>query len=54
MGCVDTHQGGLAMKRFDSPSHIQSIVEKIGEYNLKGWEYWFDYMPNIHPKGETW
>jgi hypothetical protein len=35
MGCVDTHQGGLAMKRCDSPSRIRSIVEKIGEYNKK-------------------
>jgi len=27
-------------------------VEKIDEYNKKGWEDWLNYMPNIHPKGE--
>jgi hypothetical protein len=54
MGCVDTHQGGLAIIKCDSPSRIRSIVEKFGEYNKKkGWENWFNYMPNIHPKGET-
>jgi hypothetical protein len=35
MGCVHTHKGRLAIERFDSPNHIQSIVKKIGEYNQK-------------------
>jgi hypothetical protein len=35
MGCVHTHQRILEIERWGSPSRIQSVVEKIGEYNRK-------------------
>ncbi len=35
MGCVHTHQGMLTIEWWGSPSHIQSVVEKIGEDNWK-------------------
>jgi hypothetical protein len=35
MGCLHTHNGRLAIERFDSSNHIQSVVKKIGEYKQK-------------------
>jgi hypothetical protein len=35
MRCVHTHQGRPTIEKCDSPSHIQSTVEKIGENNWK-------------------
>jgi hypothetical protein len=35
MGCVYTHRKRHAIEGCTSPSYIQSVVEKIGEYKLK-------------------
>jgi hypothetical protein len=31
MGCVHTHWGILVIEGWDSPSHIQNVVEKLGK-----------------------
>jgi hypothetical protein len=33
MGCVHTHQRILAIEEWGSSSHIQNVMEKIGEDN---------------------
>jgi hypothetical protein len=35
MGCVHTHWGRPTIERCGGLSHIQSVVEKIGEDNWK-------------------
>jgi GH43 family beta-xylosidase len=52
IGCVHTHWGRLAIEGCASPSHIQSVVEKIGEDNWKvekiGWI--INQAPTLVPK----
>jgi hypothetical protein len=52
MGCVSTQQRMLAIKRWGSPSHVQSVVQKIGEDNRKvGKISWIvNQAPTLGPK----
>ncbi len=35
MGCVDTHRRMHVIEGWGNPSHVRSVVEKIGEDNQK-------------------